>query len=336
MYRIDIQNKAYTSYLNYVYNLPNGDKIKQNLQEPKILSFINSDKQFYLRSFLYRGLFDSDGSFSDSGGSVSFWSESPILIKQLSRFLIKAKIKHGVKGPELRVFSEDYRKFIELVGSSHNRKLNSIIYRLNISPKSYIFKGINPLNIENNSFKYEHLKFKGELTKDENWLYIKNLRLPLRLTKELLDILPWIIPQKSFSNACIIKRENKDLSSEELNSLIIFIESFFFCKVKRNSYTGALYIHSRILTKFIEHFFIYEKPWKPMTQEEQKDFYIERITFLEPKMSKFHFEQRKYEVLTRKEGEKTNPQWGQSPERRTIEELLDYGVIILNKPAGPT
>lgn len=49
----------------------------------------------------------------------------------------------------------------------------------------------------------------------------------------------------------------------------------------------------------------------------------------------FPFERRKYEILKRVE-EKTNPEWGKKPEERTIKELLNYGLIILNKPAGPT
>lgn len=50
---------------------------------------------------------------------------------------------------------------------------------------------------------------------------------------------------------------------------------------------------------------------------------------------KFPFEERKYEVLKRGE-EKTNLEWGKAPEQRTIEELLDYGLLILNKHQGPT
>ena len=49
----------------------------------------------------------------------------------------------------------------------------------------------------------------------------------------------------------------------------------------------------------------------------------------------FPFEKRKYEVYKRGE-EKTNPDWGKKPEDRSINELLDYGLIILNKSAGPT
>ena len=49
----------------------------------------------------------------------------------------------------------------------------------------------------------------------------------------------------------------------------------------------------------------------------------------------FPFEKRKYEIIKRAE-EKTNPAWGKAPEQRTIQELLEYGVIILNKSQGPT
>ena len=49
----------------------------------------------------------------------------------------------------------------------------------------------------------------------------------------------------------------------------------------------------------------------------------------------FPFEKRKYEVYKRGE-EQTNPEWGKKPQDRSMEELLDYGLIILNKPAGPT
>lgn len=49
----------------------------------------------------------------------------------------------------------------------------------------------------------------------------------------------------------------------------------------------------------------------------------------------FPFEKRKYELLTRKE-EATNPAWGKDPEKRSVEELLNYGILVLNKSQGPT
>ncbi len=71
-----------------------------------------------------------------------------------------------------------------------------------------------------------------------------------------------------------------------------------------------------------------------MNKEEQKAFYRERITFQEQKMNKFPFEKREPKVLMRVE-EKNSALYGKIPEQRTIKELLDYGLIILNKPAGP-
>src|SRR3989339_389291 len=32
----------------------------------------------------------------------------------------------------------------------------------------------------------------------------------------------------------------------------------------------------------------------------------------------------------------TNPAFGKSPDKRSVEELIDFGLIVLDKPAGPT
>ena len=47
------------------------------------------------------------------------------------------------------------------------------------------------------------------------------------------------------------------------------------------------------------------------------------------------FEKIKREVFIKKESE-TNLNYGRKPEERSVEELINYGVINLNKPSGPT
>lgn len=47
------------------------------------------------------------------------------------------------------------------------------------------------------------------------------------------------------------------------------------------------------------------------------------------------FEEIKREVLVKKEAG-TNPDFGCIPENRPIETMMEYGVVILNKPSGPT
>lgn len=47
------------------------------------------------------------------------------------------------------------------------------------------------------------------------------------------------------------------------------------------------------------------------------------------------FEEIKREILVRKEAG-TNPDFGCIPEERKIEDLIQSGVITLNKPSGPT
>ncbi|MEW6506062.1 MAG: hypothetical protein AB1457_19085 [Chloroflexota bacterium] len=43
----------------------------------------------------------------------------------------------------------------------------------------------------------------------------------------------------------------------------------------------------------------------------------------------------KRQLLVKAE-DKTNFKYGRRPERRTIEELMRYGVVNLDKPAGPS
>ena len=47
------------------------------------------------------------------------------------------------------------------------------------------------------------------------------------------------------------------------------------------------------------------------------------------------FEKRKYDVLTKSES-LTNDEFGKYPNQRTVEELLNSGIVVLNKPSGPT
>ena len=47
------------------------------------------------------------------------------------------------------------------------------------------------------------------------------------------------------------------------------------------------------------------------------------------------FEKIKREVFVRKDAE-TSPKYGKNPEERTVAELLDYGIIDVDKPKGPT
>ena len=47
------------------------------------------------------------------------------------------------------------------------------------------------------------------------------------------------------------------------------------------------------------------------------------------------FEKANREILIRKKA-KTDPKFGKKPEQRTAEELLDFGIVNINKPKGPT
>ena len=51
-------------------------------------------------------------------------------------------------------------------------------------------------------------------------------------------------------------------------------------------------------------------------------------------MNKLPFEKER-KIFTRKESE-TDANFGISPEKRPIQDLINYGVICINKPQGPT
>ncbi len=52
-------------------------------------------------------------------------------------------------------------------------------------------------------------------------------------------------------------------------------------------------------------------------------------------MNQLPFERIKRKVLTRTKAI-TNKKFGKKPEERTVEELIQYGIIVLNKNQGPT
>lgn len=47
------------------------------------------------------------------------------------------------------------------------------------------------------------------------------------------------------------------------------------------------------------------------------------------------FERIKREVITKKEAE-TNEKYGKRPEARAVKELIEHGIVNINKPPGPT
>src|SRR3989344_807025 len=396
MYKLAVQNKFYVKYLNFVYDLPIGNKIKQNLKEPEIINFTKKLEINLLKSFLYRGLFDTDGHYSKGSSKASFWSESQTLIKQTKNFLEINDIGFTSTDREININAESYRKFLERVGCSHARKLKTISNRLSIQPKAYFLKGINKDRLINGYFNFEelncHIKGIGSIFKEfreklgwtqtkyskefnidvvtiRHWecglngipfkelcrvirlnkldlykelnkrlshLDIGGIKLPFKPSQKMLETVNFIIPQKSFNHACVIKRESTSMGKNQINNLIENIERLFHCKIKENKSTGALYIYNSYLTKFLDTFFIYKKSWSTMNNSEIKDFQNNMINILEGDMKcELPFEMEKRKEIIKKEAE-TNATFGCKPDERPIEQLIQYGVINLNKPAGPS
>ena len=166
---------------------------------------------------------------------------------------------------------------------------------------------------------------------------ISRIKIPLKPNDKLIELVKYLIPQKSFNHACVIKRESNNLNKKELRNLIRKIEGFFNCKVRINGYSGAYYVHSTDLALFLNHFFIYEKGWNIMNQNELNNFYDDMVKFLggDQLEELLPFEKIKRELFVKKDSE-TNWSYGLKPEERPVDELINYSVINLNKPAGPS
>ena len=52
-------------------------------------------------------------------------------------------------------------------------------------------------------------------------------------------------------------------------------------------------------------------------------------------MDKLPFEKVERKVLTKKEAI-TEQDFGTKPDERSVDELINYGIININKPSGPT
>lgn len=396
MYLLTVQNKFYVSYLNFVYDLPIGDKIKQNLKEPKILNMPEVENRDFLKRFLYRGLIDTDGSYNKGSSSINFWSKSRSLIEQAKKFFRSLDIKFNSREYEIVICSESYRQFLEKIGSSHERKLRTILKRISIHPKCYFFKGVNNNKIINGYFDLERLNFNvrglgnlfkefrnklgwtrvkyskefnipigtiryweydlnsipfkeicrlirlnnldpyKELDKRVSYLTVRKIRLPLKPSKYLFDIAKFIIPQKSFNHACVIKRESTGLNDNKRCELLKKIKSYFNCDISINKYTGAFYIYSTYLTSFLDNFFIYERSWSAMNNIEANIYYNHMNNFLEEDMEcKLPFEEIKREILVKKEAS-SDPKFGREPDKRSVGQMIDYGIVNINKPQGPS
>ena len=49
----------------------------------------------------------------------------------------------------------------------------------------------------------------------------------------------------------------------------------------------------------------------------------------------FPYEITKREIIIKKESE-TNPEYGCQPENRSVKQLINYGIVNIDKPSGPT
>lgn len=136
-------------------------------------------------------------------------------------------------------------------------------------------------------------------------------------------------------------------------------ESQTFSEITNSLNYNKSSVNSALLRKFKRFgFFVIEKPGRAykvsITEEGQlflrmiqklniwlnkvEDMYFEDLKLLEEvgmREDLLPFERIQRKVIVKVEGE-TNPHYGVKPDERSVEQLISYGVINLNKPSGPT
>jgi len=222
-----IESKWLCRFFNYYFEIPFGSK-SDIIKLPKLLSGEN-------QRFFWRGLMDTDGFAREQAKQISVKSNSFFLINQFEDFCnknnintIKRKEKNGFV---LRILTESFLKYSELIGFSHPRKKEILLNYLREGPKYKVLKKANGKN--HNLFK--HLK-----------PYKENVYV-------------------SFS------KNNRKTDPEEIQELLAKISITFDVKItktKRDRYNDHYYICSKKFTDFVKSKVIYDLPWQPLNNNE--------------------------------------------------------------------
>ncbi len=222
-----IESKWLCRFFNYYFEIPFGSK-SDIIKLPKLLFGEN-------QRFFWRGLMDTDGFAREQAKQIVVKSNSFFLINQFEDFCnknnintIKRKEKNGFT---LRILTESFLKYSELIGFCHPRKKEILLNYLREGPKYKVLKKTNGKN--HKLFKY------------------------LRPYKESVYV--------SFS------KNNMKTNPEEIQELLAEISITFDVKIiriKRNRYNDHYYICSKKFTNFVKSKVVYDLPWQPLNDNE--------------------------------------------------------------------
>ena len=154
-----VANKWFGRFINFFFGLPYGKK-KNKIQKSKILDIINDDN---LTKMFWRGCFDTDGSCSKIGNSVSFSSGTRSFLLEcksdLSKFDIESRtFKSSPR--DLRINPFYFKNFMQEIGFSHPRKMGIAIEKVKYDSYMSTCSGINKENLIENKY-FDLRKIKG-------------------------------------------------------------------------------------------------------------------------------------------------------------------------------
>jgi len=226
-----VENSLLCDFFNCIFEIPYGRKC-DSIKLPNVLKNNKHEKYFW------RGVFDTDGYIRAKLKMISLKTNSKALVTDLASFCRKNNIKiiheNCKKGHSLRIANSSFLIFAKIIGLSHPRKSENLIYHLKEGPYYKIFKGFKN-NFNDNEEPYKHLRPYGRI------VYV------------------------SFSN------ELTKTSKECVSSIINKIKKKFQVKVielKRDRPNNHYYICSKPFSEFLNKNCIYDLPWKPLNSKE--------------------------------------------------------------------
>ena len=263
-YNLEIFDKWLVRFLNFFFGLPIGNKIGK-LSTPKILSLMKNKE--ILEKHFWRGVFDTDGMVDRNSRNIMLASSDDNLIHECRQFLQKYGIDVEIKSKKDRkgnlynlitIDSSFIKEFSIHIGNSHPFKQRILARHLQRPLKYYVLRDLNDKNLTTKG------KFYLKILKNKD----KRVTIPKTPSDELLRIAECVSITDWEKKRVILKTTNRNLINFNLKKSLEDFEKIFGLKPKFLSTRNMWYINSQLLNEFFRKFFIYDKPWKPISKED--------------------------------------------------------------------
>ncbi|MFQ6125917.1 MAG: hypothetical protein ACE5R6_15120 [Candidatus Heimdallarchaeota archaeon] len=284
--------------LNLLTDQPYGKKYHV-LRCPLIL------KNSKLERFYWRGLFDTDGSYSQT---MQFGTVSDQLIRDFEYFLEQHELNYYThfykKGNTIQLKIGSYKVFSQLVGSWHPNKQQQCLNLLRQGTKVTVFKGVKSSSLTEKGYlnlallpklhviiKDQRIRVLHLLTMfgDDAYPYLIThhakfvyphasypIHLPLKPTKQVLILLKYLSPTK---NGIAVTTGKHRGHYRDLEQTVEKVHQLFgFQSLTRTN--GGYDTKHKLLRDYLRTYFVYESAWLPLTRKEEINLLEDWNSFL--------------------------------------------------------